>query len=184
MESHPGGTELEKWFKSLNVYQSVSSTCSWPRLSFIEVLHLLGPTSGTQLKRRLEPLNAFWKSTCDWPRLIASIGVLYPGHRNPSGIRHEALYYRARGPIGFLKFKKVVISIHLFLIEKKTQKFSMHLSGLLWPKFCTNFCSWFFLESKYCQNHGQCSENVEGGLSKGWFFSWWKFRPSGEKSSK
>ena len=76
MESHPGGRELEKWFKSLNVYQSVSSTCSWPRLSFIEVLHLLGPTSGTQLKRRLEPLNAFWKSTCDWPRLIVWSFVL------------------------------------------------------------------------------------------------------------
>ena len=93
----------------------------------------------------------------------------------------QSLHYRAKGPIGFLKFKKVVISIHLFLIEKKTQKFSMHLSGLLWPKFCTNFCSWFFLESKYCQNHGQCSEKVEGRLRRGWFFSWWKFGPTGEK---
>ena len=169
MESHPGGTELEKWFKSLNVYQSVSSTCSWPRLSFIEVLHLLGPTSGTQLKRRLEPLNAFWKPTCDWPRLIASIGVLHPGHRNPSGIRHEALHYRARGPIGFLKFKKVVIGIHLFLIEKTTKQFVLHFNiGIIMTQILHQFVFQIFLESKYCQNHVQ--KRLKGGSDRADFF--------------
>ena len=83
MESHPGGTELEKWFKSLNVYQSISSTRSWPRLFFTEVLHLLGllsPTSGNVLSdlNILTPRakSVFNKLRClheDWTTLLEEL---------------------------------------------------------------------------------------------------------------
>ena len=41
-----------------------------------------------------------------------------------------------------------------------------------------------FLENKYGQNNGKCSEKGEGGLSRGWFFAWWKYRPWEEKKLK
>ena len=80
------------------------------------------------------------------------------------------MHYRARGSIGFLKIKKVVISKHLFHIKEKppNKKFCTYWDGYD-PNFAPNIFR-NFLESKYCQNHDQCSEKVEGGLSKGLVF--------------
>ena len=50
-----------------------------------------------------------------------------------------------------------------------------------WAKL--DFC-FSLLERKFCQNDGQCSEKVEGGLSGGWFLTWWIYRACWEKSSK
>ena len=47
-------------------------------------------------------------------------------------------------------------------------------------KFQISFVT--FLLSKYCQNQGQCSEKFEGGLSGGWFLTWWKYRLYSEKA--
>ena len=92
----------------------------------------------------------------------------------------ESMHYRLRRPIGLWKVQKVGQSRHLFLIEPTKQKI-LHFLRLLWPRSCAKNYFIFFSESKYCQNHGQCSEKVERGLIRGWFSAWWKYRPCREK---
>ena len=81
--------------------------------------------------------------------------------------------YRLRCPIGFLNVQKKSKSKRLFLTEwiPKSKKFALFvkiMTQILYQKYFVTF-----LVSKYGQNHCQCSENVEGGLSKGWFLVWW-----------
>ena len=75
------------------------------------------------------------------------------------------LHYRLRCPIGFWNEQKVDKSICLFLSQKtplnwRKWVFDQNMTQMLYQKsFIT------FSENKYGQNHGQCSERVEGGLT-------------------
>ena len=87
------------------------------------------------------------------------------------------MHYRLRCSIGFWNEQKVDKSRCLFLSQKTPLSwrkwfFDPNMTQILYQKsFIT------FSENKYGQNHGQCSEKVEGGLSRGWFLVWWKYRP-------
>ena len=77
------------------------------------------------------------------------------------------LHYRLRCPIGFLNVQKKSKSKGLFLTQgtPKYDNFSLFvkiMTQILYQKYFITFS-----ESKYGQNHGQCSEKVEGGLSGG-----------------
>ena len=94
------------------------------------------------------------------------------------------MHYRLRGSIGFLNAQKKSKSKRLFLTQgtPKYDKFALFvkiMTQILCQKSFTTFS-----ENKYAQNHGQCSEKVEGSLSEGWILPWWKYWPSSEKSSK
>ena len=95
-----------------------------------------------------------------------------------------SVHYRLRCSIGFWNEQKVDKSRCLFLSQKTPLSwrkwfFDQNMTQILYQKsFIT------FSENKYGQNHGQCSEKVERGLSTGWFFVWWKYRPFQKKSSK
>ena len=92
----------------------------------------------------------------------------------------SSLHYGLRCSIGFWNEQKVDNSRCLFLSQKTPLSwrklfFDQNMTQILYQKsFIT------FSENKYGQNHGQCSEKVEGGLSKGWIFVWWKYRPCRE----
>ena len=87
-----------------------------------------------------------------------------------------ALQYRLRCPLGFWnkKWTKVDACFSVKNTPKpKLMNFYQNMTQFLYQKS--------FSENKYGQNHGQCSEKVERGLSKGQFFVWWKYRPCREK---
>ena len=94
------------------------------------------------------------------------------------------MHYRLRCPIKFLNIQKKSKSKVLFLTEgipksKKIALFVKIMTQILYQKYFVTFS-----ESKYGQNHCQCSEKVEWGLSKGWFLVWWKYRPRQGKKFK
>ena len=79
-----------------------------------------------------------------------------------------SLHYWLRRPLGVWRVQKVVQSRYLFF----TIFFALCetvMTHILQPKKFIPFS-----ESKYCQNHGQCSEKLEGGLIRGWVLLWWK----------
>ena len=82
------------------------------------------------------------------------------------------MYNRLRGSIGFLNVKKKSKSIRLFLSQgiPKSDNFALFVKIITQILYQKNFMT--FSESKYGQNHGQCSEKVEEGLSGGWFLVW------------
>ena len=90
------------------------------------------------------------------------------------------LHYRLRGSIGFLNVQKKSKSKRLFLTQgiPKSDNFALFVKILTQILYQKNFIN--FSESKYGQNHGQCSEKVERGLSGGWFLVWWQSRPCRE----
>ena len=77
------------------------------------------------------------------------------------------LHYRLRCPIGFLNVQKKSKSKWLFLTQgtPKYDNFALFVKIMTQILYQKSFIT--FSESKYGQNHGQCSEKVEGGLSGG-----------------
>ena len=59
---------------------------------------------------------------------------------------------------GIVKVKKIKIIRYLFLIKKKLPNKKFALIGMIMTKMHQIIFTAFFLENKYCQNHGQCSE--------------------------
>ena len=84
----------------------------------------------------------------------------------------QTLHYRLRCTIGVLNVQKKSKSKLFFLTEgiSKSKNFALFVKIMTQILYQKNFIT--FSESKYCQNHGQCSEKVERGLSKGWIFVW------------
>ena len=77
------------------------------------------------------------------------------------------MHYRLRGSIEVLNVQKKSKSKRLFLTEgiTKSKNFALFvkiMTQILYQKYFITFS-----EQSYGQNHGQCSEKVEGGLSKG-----------------
>ena len=70
----------------------------------------------------------------------------------------QPIHYRARGQYVFEGKKS---GRHLFLIKKKNYQ---TLIGMIMTQILHQIFFVTFLESNYCQNHGQCSENK--GLRK------------------
>ena len=82
-------------------------------------------------------------------------------------LTHCALHYRLRCPIGFLNVQKKSKSKRLFLTQgiPKSENFALFvkiMTQILYQKYFITFS-----ENTYGQNHGQCSEKVERGLSGG-----------------
>ena len=119
----------------------------------------IGQSTGDRdFKRESSPVLAFYKVF------------------EPAPNKREPLHSRLRRSIGFLNVQKQMVVSH-------------SRNSKIW-QFCT-FCEDYdpnlhqknfitFSESKYGQNHGQCSEKVERGLSGGWFLVWWQSRPCRE----
>ena len=80
---------------------------------------------------------------------------------------YQSLHYRLMCPIGFLNVQKKSKSKRLFLTQgiPKSDNFALFVKIMTQILYQKNFMT--FSESKYGQNHGQCSEKVEGGLSGG-----------------
>ena len=75
----------------------------------------------------------------------------------------NTLHYRLRCPIGFLNVQKKSKSKRLFLTQgiPKSDNFALFvkiMTQILYQKYFVTFS-----ESKYGQNHGQCSEKVDFG---------------------
>ena len=101
-----------------------------------------------------------------------------------SGLVMKSMHYRLRCPIELLNLQKKSKSKLLFLTEgiPKSKNFALFvkiMTQILYQKYFITFS-----ENTYGQNHGQCSEKVERGLSKGWIFVWWKYRPHQGKKLK
>ena len=77
------------------------------------------------------------------------------------------MHNRLRGSIGFLNVQKKSKSKRLFLTQgtPKSDNFALSVKIMTQILYQKKFIT--FSESKYGQNHSQCSEKVEGGLSKG-----------------
>ena len=92
---------------------------------------------------------------------------VYSFYRFTSEASKLPLHYRLRCPIGFLNIQKKSKSKRLFLTEgiTKSKNFALFvkiMTQILYQKYFITFS-----ESTYGQNHGQCSEEVERGLSGG-----------------
>ena len=94
--------------------------------------------------------------------VIKNILILTPSKRNMSV--GSPLHYRLRCTIGFLNVKK---SKWLFLTQgtPKYDNFALFVKIMTQILYQKSFI--VFSENKYGQNHSQCSEKVEGGLSRG-----------------
>ena len=110
-----------------------------------------------------------------WPAiiLISIIFIMRDGLKKCLSIKDLlkvipcSMHYRLRGSIGFLNVQKKSKSKRLFLTQgiPKSDNFALFVEILTQILYQKNFIN--FSESKYGQNHGQCSEKVERGLSGG-----------------
>ena len=114
-----------------------------------------GRNSGKSLRKYRQALTCRDLQLAHILIRVAEVGGGYPMH------------YRLRCAIGFLNVQKKPKSKRSFLTQgiPKSENFALFVKIMTQILYQKNFIT--FSESKYGQNHGQCSEKVERGLSGG-----------------
>ena len=94
------------------------------------------------------------------------------------------MHYWLKWSIGFLNVKKKSKSKRFFLTQgtPKTDNFAFFVKSMtqILSKIIFSLC-W---QSENGQNSDKCRDKFEGGLRRGWFLAWWKYRPCWEKKLK